>query len=127
MPRPRDPFPWWKDSQLAAELKLTGDQTRRLEKSFLDFRLQLIDLRAELERQEARFGVLVDADDLDLAAATKQAAEVARSRAELERTTTVMLLSLRRELSVEQWQTLQRHEERNRPRTPMPPPVPAPY
>jgi len=39
----------------------------------------------------------------------------------------VMLLSLRRELSVEQWKTLQRHEERNRSRTPLPPPAPAPY
>src|SRR5215208_6897534 len=53
---------WWKNSEIAKDLNLTDAQQKQLEKTFLDQRMKLIDLNADLERQELKLEPLVNGD-----------------------------------------------------------------
>src|SRR4051812_23420066 len=57
------PFPpgkWWKNSELAQKIGISEAQTQQMEKIFQDTRLKLIDLHANLEKQEALMEPLVE-------------------------------------------------------------------
>ncbi|MGO8717764.1 MAG: Spy/CpxP family protein refolding chaperone [Acidobacteriaceae bacterium] len=98
---------WWKNSELVKKLGLSDSQVQQIEKAFQDHRMQLIDLRAALEKQEVAMQPLVDAERPDEAKVTAQIDKVAQARAELEKSNAKMLLAIRRILTVEQWKQLQ--------------------
>jgi Spy/CpxP family protein refolding chaperone len=98
---------WWKNSELVKKLGLNEAQVQQIEKIFQDHRLQLIDLRATLEKQEVTMQPLVDAERPDEAKVTAQIDKVAQARADLEKSNAKMLLAIRRILTVEQWKQLQ--------------------
>lgn len=117
---------WWKDSNLVRELDVSDAQVRQIEQIFQDHRLDLIDLRANLEKQEAILEPLIDADNPDEAKVEAQFDKVAAARANLEKSNARMLLAIRRVLTVDQWKKLQaRTRDRNfdyrGPRAPRPP------
>ena len=128
---------WWKNSDIVAQLQLSSAQIKQIEDTFLDYRLKLIDLHAEVERQEARLQPLIEADQPDEAKVSAQIDLVIAARGKLEKTNTMMMLAIRKVLSVEQWKKLQSiQQERHRTRFPggfgpeppesMRPPHPAP-
>ena len=98
---------WWKNSELVKKLGLTDSQVQQIEKAFQDHRMQLIDLRATLEKQELTMQPLVDAERPDEAKVTAQIDKVAQARADLEKSNARMLLAIRRILTVDQWKQLQ--------------------
>jgi Spy/CpxP family protein refolding chaperone len=98
---------WWKNSDVVAKLQLSDAQIKQIEDTFLDYRLKLIDLHAEVERQEARLQPLIEADQPDEAKVGAQIDLVIAARGKLEKTNTMMMLAIRRVLSVEQWKKLQ--------------------
>ncbi len=100
---------WWKNSAVAKALNLTDDQQQQLEKNFMDYRLKLVDLRADLERQQILLQPLMDANQLDEAAISKQLDAVIAARGRLEKTNGMMNVSLRKVLTPEQWQKLKAH------------------
>jgi Spy/CpxP family protein refolding chaperone len=105
---------WWKNSDVVKELGLSDAQVKQIEQTFLDHRLKLIDLRAELERQEVRFQPLIDAEQPDEAKISAQLDAVLAARGRLEKAHAMMQLAIRRVLSVEQWKKLQsRHHQRD--------------
>jgi sigma-70-like protein/heavy-metal resistance protein len=56
---------WWQNSEVVAALGLDEAQTKKIEQVFLEERLKLIDLRADLERGEVRLQPLIEADTPD--------------------------------------------------------------
>jgi Spy/CpxP family protein refolding chaperone len=108
---------WWKNSDVAAKLQLSDAQIKQIEDTFLDFRLKLIDLHAEVERQEARLQPLIEADQPDEAKVSAQIDLVIAARGKLEKANTMMMLSIRKVLTVEQWKKLQAIQQ-ERMRTP---------
>jgi Spy/CpxP family protein refolding chaperone len=97
---------WWKNSELVKQLGLSDAQVQQIEKTFQERRLQLIDLQAALQKQEATLEPLVDADRPDEAQVTAQIDKVAQARANLEKAHAQMLLAIRRVLTVDQWKQL---------------------
>jgi len=85
---------------------VSDDQIRVIEKIFQDHRLQLIDLHAELEKQEAILEPLVEADQPVESQVAAQIDKVAQARANLEKSDAMMLLAIRRVLTVDQWKKL---------------------
>ncbi len=72
-------------------------------------------LRANLEREETKLQPLVEADQPDEAQVGAQIDRVVAARGQLEKANTMMMLAIRRVLSVEQWKKLQAiKEERDR-------------
>jgi len=100
------PGKWWKDSDLMKKIGVSEDQIRIIEKIFQDHRLQLIDLHADLEKQEAILEPLVEADQPEEAQVVAQIDKVAQARAKLEKSDALMLLAIRRVLTVDQWKKL---------------------
>jgi Spy/CpxP family protein refolding chaperone len=115
---------------------VSDEQVQKIEKIFQDHRLQLIDLDADLQKQEATLEPLVEADQPDEAQVIAQIDKVAQARANLEKSNAQMLLAIRRVLTVDQWQKLRnlpgvspfRGGPRPRPPAPgfLPPEPPAP-
>jgi Spy/CpxP family protein refolding chaperone len=97
---------FWKDSALMQKIGVTDEQIRKIEKIFQDHRLDLIDLHAALEKQEAILEPLVEADQPDEAQVVAQIDKVAQARANLEKSNAQMLLAIRRVLTVDQWKKL---------------------
>jgi len=97
---------WWKDSTLMKKIGVSDEQVQRIEKIFQDHRLQLIDLHAALEKQEAILEPLVEADQPEEGQVIAQIDKVAQARADLEKSNARMLLAIRRVLTVDQWKKL---------------------
>jgi len=97
---------WWKNSDLAQRIGLTDAQSQQIEKIFQEHRLQLIDLHAGLEKQEALLEPMMESDHPDEAQVNSQIDRIAQARGALEKSNAQMLLGVRRVLSVEQWKKL---------------------
>jgi Spy/CpxP family protein refolding chaperone len=113
-PGPRGPGmgrAWWKNPEVVRELELTPAQVEQIEKAVYDHRLKLVDLRADVERQELRLQPLVEAERPDEAKVGAQLDQVLAARGRLEKANTMMQLSVRRVLSPEQWKKLHARRE----------------
>jgi Spy/CpxP family protein refolding chaperone len=98
---------WWKNSEIAKELNLTDAQQKQLERTFLDQRMKLIDLNADLERQELKLEPLISADTVDENAVSQQLDQVVAARGRLEKSNAMMHVAMRKVLNQEQWKKLQ--------------------
>ena len=134
-PSPPDLGKWWKNSDIVRELQITEAQITQIEQTFLEHRLKLIDLRAEVERQETRLQPLIEADRPDEAKVSAQIDLLLAARGKLEKENAMMMLDIRRVLSVEQWKKLEsiQHGRERMPGSPYAPmhpkmrqPMPAP-
>jgi Spy/CpxP family protein refolding chaperone len=102
------PDRWWRNPATAQSLGLTADQQKKIDDVFQQYRLKLIDLNAALEKEEVVLEPLVAAEPLDEAKITAQIDRVAQARAELEKANGRMLLGIRKPLTQEQWNKLQK-------------------
>ena len=101
---------WWKRPELVQRLNLTPDQVKRMDDIFQQSRIKLIDLKANVQKQEVLLEPMLSANPVDTAKAQAQIDRVADARAELEKANARMLLSIRGVLTPEQWTKLtERH------------------
>lgn len=97
---------WWKNSEVVSKLQLSEEQVRKISQTFLDHKLKLIDLQADLEKQELRLQPLMDIDQPDESKVGAQIDLITAARGKLEKENAMMMLDIRRWLSVEQWKKL---------------------
>jgi Spy/CpxP family protein refolding chaperone len=97
---------WWDNPRMAQALALTDDQKRQMDSVFQQHRLNLIDLHANLEKQEVLMQPMIEADQPDEAQTLAQIDKVAQARAELEKANARMLFDIRKTLTADQWQKL---------------------
>jgi len=88
-------------------LNLSEDQQKRLDQTWQQSRLRLIDLRAALEKEEALIEPLLAQDHPPESQVVAQIDRIANARADLEKANARMLFSFRMILSPEQWKELQ--------------------
>jgi len=98
---------WWTDPAVIRGIGLSDEQQRRIDQVFRQNRLQLIDLRAVLEKEEAILEPLLAADPLQESAVLSQIDRVAAARSELEKANARMLFGFRLLLTTGQWKELQ--------------------
>jgi Spy/CpxP family protein refolding chaperone len=108
------PGMWWKNPDLVQKLALTPDQQKRMDDIFEQSRLQLIDLKANLEKQEVTLEPMLDANPPDTNKILAQIDKTAQARAELEKGNARMLLGIRNVLTPDQWTKLQSEQRENR-------------
>jgi hypothetical protein len=97
---------WWKNSETVAKLQLPEDRVKKIEQTFLNHKLKLIDLQADLEKQELRLQPLLDVDHPDEGKVGAQIDLITAARGKLEKENAMMMLAIRSELTVEQWKKL---------------------
>jgi Spy/CpxP family protein refolding chaperone len=100
---------WWKNPMVVQRLTLTADQTKKMDDIFQQSRLQLIDLKANVEKQQVMLEPMLSANPLDVAKASVQIDKVAQARADLEKANAKMLLNIRGVLTADQWTRLRDH------------------
>jgi len=105
---------WWNDPRIAQQLNLTDQQKHQMEDIFLQHRLKLIDLNANLEKQETLLRPMIEADQPDEAKILSQIDAVAQARADLEKANARMLFDLRKTLTPEQWQKIKSLRQEHR-------------
>ena len=101
------PGMWWKNSGLVERIGLTADQTKKMDDIFQQSRLQLVDLKANLEQQNLLLEPMLSANPIDQGKALAQIDKVAQARADLEKANARMLLGIRAVLTPDQWTKLQ--------------------
>ena len=125
---------WWTSPRVAEELGLSDQQKQQLEKISQDSRLKVIDLRADVEKQEVILGPLLRTFHPDEAQVLAQVDKVSQARAALEKQRVQTMLASRGVLTEEQWKKLEdsrprfhesfRRRSRPRPARPGAPPTP---
>jgi len=105
---------WWNNPDLAQKLGLSDQQKKQMDDIFLQHRLKLIDLNANLEKQETLLHPMIEADQPDEGKILSQIDAVAQARAELEKANARMLFDLRKTLTPDQWQKLKAMREEQR-------------
>jgi len=105
---------WWHNPDLIQKLTLTPDQQKRMDDILQQSRLQLIDLRANVEKQELLMEPMLAANPPDTNKVLAQIDRTAQARAELEKANAKMLLGIRNVLTPDQWTKLQAEERDNR-------------
>ncbi len=105
---------WWHNPDLVQKLTLTPDQQKRMDDILQQSRLQLIDLRANVEKQELLMEPMLAANPPDTNKILAQIDHTAQARAELEKANAKMLLGIRNVLTPDQWTKLQAEERDNR-------------
>jgi Spy/CpxP family protein refolding chaperone len=101
------PGMWWHNPDLIQKLNLTPDQQKRMDDILQQSRLQLIDLRANVEKQEVLMEPMLAANPPDTNKILAQIDHTAQARAELEKANAKMLLGIRNVLTPDQWTKLQ--------------------
>lgn len=97
---------WWDNPHIAKKLGLTHEQQKKMDRIFQSYRPKLMDLHANLHKQEGILGPLIGADNPNESKILAQIDVVAQARANLEKEFARMLLGLQRQLSHEQWEQL---------------------
>lgn len=104
---------WWNDPHLAQELNITSAQKQTMDQIFQQHLLNLIDLKASLEKQQVQLGPMISADNPNETAVLAQIDKIAQARANLEKANARMLFDIRKTLTPEQWQKLKAmHQDR---------------
>ena len=120
-------FAWWRDAQFQKELKLTAEQSDKIESIFRGARPQLQQRFNELNTQEMELSRLVEAESPE-AIILAQAKRVEHARADLNTERTLMVWHIRQVLTPDQrsrMQSLREEWERDHPQGPVrngPPP-----
>jgi len=106
------PGNWWKNSEIAQQLQITDQQRQQLEKAFVEHRMRLVDLHADVEKQEIKLQALMDADQPADAQVMAQMDHLLAARGNLEKEFTAMTLNFRHIVTPEQWRKLQSFQEK---------------
>jgi Spy/CpxP family protein refolding chaperone len=97
---------WWRNPETAEKIGLSDQQKQQLEKISLDSRLKMIDLRADLEKQEVILGPMLQTYHPDEAQVLAQVEKVSQARAAVEKARIQTMLASRGVLTEDQWNKL---------------------
>jgi Spy/CpxP family protein refolding chaperone len=97
---------WWNDPMVAQKLGITADQKQKMDGIYQQYKLRLIDLNADLEKQQLLLQPMISSDNPDQAKTLAQIDAVVDARAALEKENADMLFAIRETLTPDQWQKL---------------------
>jgi len=97
---------WWDNPRIATQIGLTDAQKKQMDDIFFQNRLQLVDLKAALQKDELRLRPMIGADQPEEAKVLAQIDTIAQDRANLEKANARMLFGIRRVLTPDQWTKL---------------------
>ena len=92
---------WWQSEEYIRELRLTSEQSKKLEEVFQASVPTLKSLKKTLDQAESEFERLLERGDDG--SVMDQVERVEAARAELNKSHTMMMLRMKRVLTTEQW------------------------
>ena len=107
---------WWKRPRIAAEIGLTPDQVREIEKIFVRSRPRLIDLKGDVEKKQLALASAMEDHAIDRREVERRIEAVETARAELQKTRALMVLDMKQVLKPDQWSRLLERQQGMRDR-----------
>jgi Spy/CpxP family protein refolding chaperone len=108
-------FPWW-NSPIARDLNLTTEQRQQIRSTVQEYREQMMQQRAAVQKAETRLRELLNEEYVDEFKAVEAIDQLVAARADLTRTVSLMGLKLRTVLTPQQWQELEQRRGAGPPR-----------
>ena len=105
---------WWNNPKIAQAINLTDDQKKKMDDIFQQHRLKLVDLHANLEKQQIMMRPMIEADQPNESQVLAQIDKIAQARADLEKADAHMLFDIRKVLTADQWQKLKALHQQHR-------------
>jgi Spy/CpxP family protein refolding chaperone len=100
------PGRWWKDAEVVKSVGLNDTQVQKIEQIFQESRVKLVDVHANLQKEEFKLEPLLEADNPDEGAVLGAIDRITAVRASLEKANAQMAFAIRRVLTPEQWKKL---------------------
>lgn len=98
---------WWRNPQIAKKIGLSEQQISQLEKIHQDGQLKMIDLRANLEKQQVLLRPMLQAYHPNETQVLAQVDRVSQARAAVAKARIQTMLASRNVLTEEQWKQVQ--------------------
>ena len=106
------PGKWWRRAEIVQALNLSDEQQQRLENVFRSSAPDLIDLRAEVEKQAIGLRAALDQPQLDRAAIRQAAQRLNEARGRQFQRELMMMVDMRAVLSDQQWNRMRMQLDR---------------
>jgi len=100
------PGRWWKNAEIVKTIGLSDGQVQKIEAVFQDSRMKLVDIHANLQKEEIKLEPLLEAENPDESAVFGAIDRIAAARTSLEKANAQMAFAIRRVLTPEQWKKL---------------------
>ncbi|HVJ05581.1 MAG TPA: Spy/CpxP family protein refolding chaperone [Candidatus Saccharimonadales bacterium] len=100
------PGRWWKDAEMAKNIGLNDVQVQKIEQIFQDSRMKLVDVHANLQKEELKLEPMLEADNPDENSVLSAIDRITAARASLEKANAQMAFAIRRVLTPDQWKKL---------------------
>ena len=109
------PGKWWRRPEIIKQLQLTADQQNKLDGVFQQHAMQLIDLKADVDKRSLDLRNEIESDQPRREVVLQRATRVNEARGKLFERELMMLLDMRAVLSSDQWTRMRSAiEERER-------------
>ena len=106
------PGKWWQRPEVVQELQLTSEQQDRLDETARSAAVELIDLKAEVEKLQVALRGELDRQQLRRPEIQKVAGQISQARARLFERELMLLVDMRATLSDAQWSRIRAHLDR---------------
>jgi hypothetical protein len=100
------PGRWWKDAEVVKAIGLGDTQVQKIEQVFQESRVKLVDVHANLQKEEFKLEPLLEADNPDEGAVLASIDRITAARASVEKANAQMAFAIRRVLTPDQWKKL---------------------
>jgi len=100
------PGRWWKDAEIVKNIGLNDGQVQKIEQIFQDSRMKLVDVHANLQKEELKLEPMLEADNPDEGSVLSAIDRITTARASLEKANAQMAFAIRRVLTPDQWKKL---------------------
>jgi periplasmic protein CpxP/Spy len=100
------PGRWWKDAEIVKNIGLNDGQVQKIEQIFQDSRMKLVDVHANLQKEELKLEPMLEADTPDESSVLSAIDRITAARASLEKANAQMAFAIRRVLTPDQWKKL---------------------
>lgn len=100
------PGRWWKNAEVVKTIGLSDAQVQKIEQVFQDSRMKLVDVHANLQKEEFKLDPLLEADTPDEGAVLAAIDRIAAAHSSLEKANAQMAFAIRRVLTPDQWKKL---------------------
>ncbi len=97
---------WWHNPQASKELNLSDEEKGKLDKSFVESRRKMIDLKGSVEREQLELENLLESETLDKAAVMEQFKRLEKARTGLATERFNFVMQVRETLGFERFQRI---------------------
>lgn len=107
---------WWKRPGIVAAIRLTAEQSDEIEKIFVSARIQLIDLRADVEKKQFELNQVLEQEEADRELVGSKVDAVEQARGRLQKARALMIFEMKQVLRRDQWERLLQLERERKER-----------